>query len=119
MIHEKAKEMNVQLETARTATPDEARWLRVKEYVRGLPSDFRIVLNRALSEPGTPRLKKYRRNHVWDIDISARQEGLEIILNIGETFTGEIVRAMYFSFNRDKNVCFTRDLLKEDPLNQF
>ncbi len=119
MIQERAKDMDVQLTKAREVSPDESRWIRVKAYVRRLPFDYKSVFMKALQEEGSPRIKRHRRNTTWDIDVSARFEGIEILLNIVETFTGEVKRASYFAFDKGRNVCFVRDLLKEDVLSQF
>jgi hypothetical protein len=111
--------MDVQLTKAVEVTPDGQAWARVKTCVRNLPGGFRVMLEQALAEEGAPRVKKHKRASSWDIDVSFRFEGHEILLNIVESFTGEIHRASYFAFSKSKNTGFIRDLLKEDVLNQF
>lgn len=94
-------------------TPEEAQWLRVKEKIRTLPTNYQEILEKAIKGQNIAK-KRYFSGH--EIEVPSQFEGVPMRLSVYEDFQGNVKRVYYLAYARHKDVVFIRDVLKEDPI---
>ena len=110
LITEKEKDLNIQRSKAIFMTPDTLEWVRAKEFINNIPSNYRDVVNEAL-EKKTFEVDKFHFGENTIIELKKYMGKIRIILEMLENENKAMQRVIYFAFNREENKVYCREII--------
>lgn len=91
-------------------------WEKAKRQLNDLPNDYLNVF-RKVKDTRPYDVKKHKMSKGWEIDVQLKPIlGFESLLTFVEIEGKGIQRAWYMLFDNEKNISFTKDVLKEPTL---
>lgn len=94
--------------------PTQTEWTECKKYVDNLTKDYKSVITQKASDG---LVNKIRRGKGFELVYEKMIGKFNVELNILESFIGEVKIARYYAYFN--NLIYIRDLIGNDPLNQF
>lgn len=91
-------------------------WKQCKELVTGLSAEYEFLLKKASKES---RVIVRKLGKGTEFSVEAKYFGFTVELYVIEDDKGEIRRAEYIAYNKQKNVVFIRDLKKINSISNM
>ena len=108
LIDDKSKELNIQIASAKPMKEEAVSWLKAKEYVDSLKSNYRDLVTELLNT-GWKFGKKKIGKKIFN-QFSRHIEGYEVLVEIRED-EGAVTRVIYYAFSNNPMNAYVREIV--------